>query len=271
MVTMSNPCGKVVGAFVRVSAGLTNPQFDSTNPFHKNKYVSLSGVREHVHTKLAAEGLAIVQSCRAETGLLVCTTTILHTSGEWISSDMPVAPNKSDAQGWAAASTYARRYGLLSILGIVGDDDDDGNYGVRPPAGGILAGGKIPIRPTMQPSKKPAAVAPAKPAPNLDDWADMTEEGTEATGDGAGQADPQHPLREQISAPPPVAERITPSEHRRLMATINKYAKEIGRDADDLKAEIKAKVFNGKSSMDIDSKEMTAAEVYMVRLKGGAK
>jgi len=144
---------KVSAAIVTAWSKLKNPPFDSKNPFLHNDYVSLAGVRDHVHPVLAEVGLAVVQSCAPAGELVVCTTTLLHSSGQWAEAEMvcaPVMPEKrkdleagaparrSTAQDWAAASTYARRYGLLAIMGIVGDVDDDGN--TRGPGHGIPEG-----------------------------------------------------------------------------------------------------------------------------------
>jgi hypothetical protein len=41
-------------------------------------------------------------------------------------------PSKADPQGLGSAATYARRYALSAILGIVTDDDDDGNASSQP-------------------------------------------------------------------------------------------------------------------------------------------
>lgn len=63
-------------------------------------------------------------------GLMAIRTTLLHESGESIASDLPI-PVKFDSgrgnamQQLGSALTYARRYGLLSIYGLAGDDDDD--------------------------------------------------------------------------------------------------------------------------------------------------
>jgi hypothetical protein len=49
-----------------------------------------------------------------DTGLIRLTTTRIHASGEWISSDWPVCPVDTAAQHrMGAALTYARRYALL--------------------------------------------------------------------------------------------------------------------------------------------------------------
>ena len=56
-------------------------------------------------------------------------TTLFHISGESISSELPLALKQEVARGnhWQAlgsALTYARRYTLLAIYGLAGDDDD---------------------------------------------------------------------------------------------------------------------------------------------------
>ena len=55
------------------------------------------------------------------------TTLLAHTSGEWISSDWPVCSVTETAspQRMGAALTYARRYGLFTLVGIAGEDDLD--------------------------------------------------------------------------------------------------------------------------------------------------
>ena len=46
-------------------------------------------------------------------------------SGEWIASDWPVCPiaETANPQRMGAALTYARRYALLTLVGIAGEDD----------------------------------------------------------------------------------------------------------------------------------------------------
>jgi len=55
------------------------------------------------------------------------TTTLVHASGEWMSSDWPVCPITETAAPHriGAALTYARRYGLFTLVGIAGEDDLD--------------------------------------------------------------------------------------------------------------------------------------------------
>ena len=60
--------------------------------------------------------------------LTVLVTTLKHVSGEEIVSRLPIphlVPNRGNImQALGSAVTYARRYGLLAIYGLAGDDDD---------------------------------------------------------------------------------------------------------------------------------------------------
>jgi hypothetical protein len=51
---------------------------------------------------------------------------LMHSSGEWISGVLEIKPVKTDPQGIGSALTYARRYGLMAMIGIA-PEDDDGN------------------------------------------------------------------------------------------------------------------------------------------------
>jgi hypothetical protein len=55
------------------------------------------------------------------------TTMLAHASGEWIASDWPVCTlsEMSVPRRMGAALTYARRYGLFTLVGIAGEDDLD--------------------------------------------------------------------------------------------------------------------------------------------------
>ena len=60
-------------------------------------------------------------------GLIRLTTTLAHSSGEWVASDWPVCPITDTAapHRMGAALTYARRYALFTLVGIAGEDDLD--------------------------------------------------------------------------------------------------------------------------------------------------
>lgn len=117
----------LAAALVKAQAELKNPSFDSQNPHFRNKYASLATVRDTVTPTLAKNGLSVVQLIGQKDGGITCETVLLHISGQWLSEAMYMPATKQDAQGYGSAITYARRYSLMAICGVVGDEDDDGN------------------------------------------------------------------------------------------------------------------------------------------------
>lgn len=66
---------------------------------------------------------------------VVVSTTVIHvTSGEYKTIVSSTFPDKTNMHGVMAAVTYLKRYNLTSLLDIaVGDEDDDGNSGINAP------------------------------------------------------------------------------------------------------------------------------------------
>lgn len=130
----------------------TVPQ-SGANPFHKSKYSTLKDCWDTARPVLAKNGLSVLQMPDAgEDGRMYLITILMHESGENISSRQPVMAAKQDAQSMGSAITYARRYGLTSVLGLVsGDEDDDGNAATN--VGKV----KQAATPPKSPAKAPAA------------------------------------------------------------------------------------------------------------------
>jgi len=96
---------------------------DKINPFYKSKYAELCGIRKSVDSILCEVGLTVQHfHCKD-----VLITQLTHTSGQWQRGYFRLLNPKGDAQGEGAATTYASRYSLMSILGLSSDEDDDGN------------------------------------------------------------------------------------------------------------------------------------------------
>lgn len=115
-------------AYANAQAEMKNPVFDGWNPHFKSKFATLAAVRNAVIPVFAKHGLAVMQDLTTlgEIGV-ACTTIVQHNSGQWFEFGPFVVPtSKSDAQGYGSASTYARRYALMAVAGIVGDEDSDG-------------------------------------------------------------------------------------------------------------------------------------------------
>lgn len=103
--------------------------FDSKNPHFNSKYASLAAIWESIRPILSKHGLSVVQIFRQETSEspLWCVTRLAHKSGQSIESYLPVRAKDQSSQAMGSGITYARRYGISAILGLVADEDDDAN------------------------------------------------------------------------------------------------------------------------------------------------
>lgn len=109
---------------------------DSVNSFFKDRnnkehhYADLESVWDAVRAPLAKHGLCVIQTVSyhqtvsGQAGVTGLLTTLGHSSGQWIDSFYPLNPIKNDPQGMGSAITYARRYALAAMLGVVQADDD---------------------------------------------------------------------------------------------------------------------------------------------------
>lgn len=100
---------------------------DSINPHFKSRYADLSSIWSACRTQLSKYGLAVIQTTAEINGKIILITTLGHSSGQWMRSELPVIVTKNDAQGLGSALTYMRRYSLAAMVGVAPDDDDDGN------------------------------------------------------------------------------------------------------------------------------------------------
>lgn len=95
---------------------------DATNPFFKSSYATLGAVISSVKSILLKNNLFIAQPINDNR----VYTIIYNSDGEQISDGgTPIICAKaSDPQAQGSAITYARRYGLMSILSLSAEDDD---------------------------------------------------------------------------------------------------------------------------------------------------
>lgn len=101
---------------------------DSKNPHFKSSYADLTSVWDACREALTKNGFSVIQRTDFDAnGEVWLETMLLHASGEHIASRYPLRPAKQDPQGYGSAITYARRYCLAAIVGVVADEDDDGN------------------------------------------------------------------------------------------------------------------------------------------------
>jgi hypothetical protein len=131
----SETIDKLAVALSKAQGSLTGVKADAINPFFNSKYADLNSILTVVRPVLAENGLALVQGNKYDinsSGFYV-TTKLIHSSGQWIYSEIRIPVGKKDAHGVGAACTYGRRFSLSAMLGISVDVDDDGNTAVGAP------------------------------------------------------------------------------------------------------------------------------------------
>jgi hypothetical protein len=116
--------GALAEALAKAQGKITGALKDSANPFFKSKYADLASVWDACREQLAANGLAVVQVNGNEAERVTVTTTLIHSSGQWMRGSCSAKPAKDDAQGIGSVITYLRRYGLAAIVGVAQVDDD---------------------------------------------------------------------------------------------------------------------------------------------------
>jgi hypothetical protein len=138
MQRSSTNVGALAAALAKAQAAIANPEKSLTativSPFPREgsrtfRYAPLSSGLDLVRKCLGQHEIATVQATAIDhdCGLIRLTTTLVHASGEWVSSDWPVCPVSETAapHRLGAALTYARRYALFTLVGIAGEDDLD--------------------------------------------------------------------------------------------------------------------------------------------------
>ncbi len=166
----------LAAALVKAQAAMKPASMNKVNPHFKSKYADLASVIESVRKPLTDNGLSFTQSIKfwgeanGEASGVYLVTRLLHTSGQWISSDYPL-PMNATPQQMGSALTYARRYSLSAITGTAADEDDDGDKAE------VVQGKKIPAaEPTYSDGKKIAPHEISIPdKPRASDWIEFGE------------------------------------------------------------------------------------------------
>lgn len=135
----SDQINELAAALAKVQGNLKPALKDSENPAFKtggkvSKYADLTSVWEACREGLAKNDIAVMQAHDVTDAGDVMITRLTHKSGQWVESHYPLRPVQNTPQGFASATTYARRISLASMVGVVADDDDgqEASQGHRP-------------------------------------------------------------------------------------------------------------------------------------------
>jgi len=136
IVNMSDETSQDIGllaqALSKAQGQICAAKKDQTNPFYKSKYADLSGIVDAIREPLSKNELAYIQTTKSsDQDTVTVITRLIHSSGQWIKGELSMTPTKKDPQGIGSAITYARRYSLAAMVGVV-QEDDDGNAASAP-------------------------------------------------------------------------------------------------------------------------------------------
>jgi hypothetical protein len=130
--------GALAAALAKAQIELVNPEKSMTATLRSDEhggteqvfhYAPLSSGLEILRKTFGEHDIAILQATLVDqgAGLVNLTTTLCHSSGEWVRSTWPVCSieDMASPKRMGAALTYARRYALFTLAGIAGEDDLD--------------------------------------------------------------------------------------------------------------------------------------------------
>jgi len=129
-------------ALSKAQAEIKGAEKDADNPFFNSSYATLDSVWQACRAALTKQGLSVAQGAEGDGDTVKVVTRLMHSSGEWIESELTVKPMKMKSdrtdtekvvtpQSLGSALTYARRYSLAAMVGVA-PEDDDGNAASQP-------------------------------------------------------------------------------------------------------------------------------------------
>lgn len=119
----SESINELAAALAKAQGGMENAAKNKANPHFKSTYADLAAVLDAIRAPLSNNGLSTVQTMAITERCIVLRTTLLHSSGQFVATEYPIAGNLAPQQ-MGSAITYGRRYSLAALVGIAQDDDD---------------------------------------------------------------------------------------------------------------------------------------------------
>ena len=120
-------------------------------------YATLADAFGMARPILAKHGLAISQTAETTHDEVVIWTTVMHSSGQYITHAPTRLPAGKTAQNTGSGISYSRRYSLMAVLGLATEDDDGASASPR----------------GERPRKSTPAPRPAKAGPRSEEEAEI--------------------------------------------------------------------------------------------------
>ena len=128
----SDAINELAAALAKAQGEIQNPVKNRVNPHFKSRYADIADGLDVIRPTLSKHAIAFVQATELVDDMVILRTRMIHSSGQWLESTYPVGRFVKH-QELGASLTYAKRQALFSIVGVAGDDDDDGNSATASP------------------------------------------------------------------------------------------------------------------------------------------
>lgn len=119
----------IAEALAKAQGEMHNAALNQKN-YYGRSYADLGSIREATVPALSKHGIALVQRIEDNGNGLRLVTSLIHASGQTLTSIHPLPANAANAQAFGSALTYARRYAWGAICGIASEADDDAEAAV---------------------------------------------------------------------------------------------------------------------------------------------
>ena len=132
---MSLAINELAAALSKAQSEIKDSAIDKKNPHFRAGYSSLAAVWDACREPLTKNGISVVQSVEGAAEAMYVKTYLLHSSGQYMTSECPLITDKKTMQGIGSAITYAKRYSLAAMVGVASSEDpeEDDGEGAEPP------------------------------------------------------------------------------------------------------------------------------------------
>ena len=130
-INRSDSINEIAAAMAKAQGSIVVAGLSKENPFFKSRYADLAEICRVSRAPLSMNGLAMSQSVQEDNTGMWLVSLLMHTSGQYLSSNVRIKPIKNDVQSLGSYITYMKRYCWAALIGVVtGDEDDDGEEAI---------------------------------------------------------------------------------------------------------------------------------------------
>jgi hypothetical protein len=141
---------ELISALSKAQGQMKPAVFNRVNPHYRSRYADFTSCMDACREPLSTNGLAIIQTPQIVNEKLTLVTILAHSSGQWMKAEFPISAKTENMQSLGSAMTYAKRYSLCGMVGIVADEEGDDDAEAAVGRGRQEDAPKAAIKPVLQ-------------------------------------------------------------------------------------------------------------------------